>query len=127
MKWSSRARILVLAILALVLSSCFSSGFLGFIATTDMMNTELEQLRAEQSQMEQEAQNALGDVESELQRVRDLEAEVRSALDTIAATQEATEELQALAASVGARLEELPTQTLRQLVDILSSYLAEIE
>ena len=126
---------IVLAIIVtwLLLAACASGSFLG-LATSSYVDEQLavtrtevdasvhgldSQLRGELSSLQEEVVERARKSAVDVQRVDDLTVELEALLSTIRENEQATQELQQLATVVAQRLDDLPTETLRRLVDIL--------
>jgi outer membrane murein-binding lipoprotein Lpp len=125
----------VLAIIAaiaasLALAGCASGSFLG-LATSAHVDEQFATSTAERDAALQALEGTLsGELSSlqvDVQRVDELTRELEILLATIRENERATQELQQLATVVASRLEELPTETLRRLVEILQGSLGEQE
>ena len=116
-------RLLPLSALAIMsLSACASGSFLG-LATSAYVDEQLEATRAEveaaREDMSGQLQAELSTVRFDVDRVDELTRDLEQLLATIRENERATQELQQLATVVASRLDELPTETLRRLVEIL--------
>ena len=116
-------RLLPLSALAIMsLSACASGSFLG-LATSAYVDEQLEATRAEveaaREDMSGQLQAELSTVRVDVDRVDELTRDLEQLLATIRENERATQELQQLATVVASRLDELPTETLRRLVEIL--------
>ena len=104
------------------LSACASGSFLG-LATSAYVDEQLEATRAEveaaREDMSGQLQAELSTVRFDVDRVDELTRDLEQLLATIRENERATQELQQLATVVASRLDELPTETLRRLVEIL--------
>ena len=120
-------RLIPLSALAILsLSACASGSFLG-LATSAYVDEQLAATKGEVESARQELrsqlQTELSTVRVDVDRVDELTRELEQLLATIRENERATQELQQLATVVASRLEELPTETLRRLVEILQSHL----
>jgi hypothetical protein len=88
----------------IVILSCTSTGFLGLAK-----ESYVQQLEQENNQLKQD----FGIVKKDMETVLELADEI--------------EELEVLTKGIESRLDELPEETLRKLVDILSEYLSRNE
>ncbi len=116
-------RLLPLSALAIMsLSACASGSFLG-LATSAYVDEQLEATRAEveaaREDMSGQLQAEISTVRFDVDRVDELTRDLEQLLATIRENERATQELQQLATVVASRLDELPTETLRRLVEIL--------
>ena len=120
-------RLVPLGVLAILsLSACASGSFLG-LATSAYVDEQLAAARGEVEAARQvlssQLQSELATVQVDVDRVDELTRELEQLLATIRENERATQELQQLATVVASRLEELPTETLRRLVEILQAHL----
>ncbi len=113
--------ILLATLISFFLFGCATeNGLFGFIATTDYVKKEIE---AQKKQTDTEIKAVKSDVEE----MKTLTNRVKNLLDEVEKTKQTTEELQKLADALKLRLNDLPRETLKQLVDILQMYLQESE
>jgi vacuolar-type H+-ATPase subunit I/STV1 len=100
-----------------------SSGFLGFLATTKQVDQKLADQDARITQELAEKKAELEKVKKELADLQLLKEQTQAAVKQMLATQEAITELQALAGQVEGRLDNLPTETLQRMIEILQKAL----
>ncbi len=105
------ALVVLAAVVLAALSGCFSTGFMGFLATTEQVDKKIADQDAKASR-ELEAQKA------ELAKLQQQMADFQT-------LKEQAEELRTLAKKVEGRLATLPKETLQKLVDILQSALGQ--
>jgi hypothetical protein len=99
-------RLLVLAVVAaLALSGCATSGFLGFLATTQYVD-----LKAKTIQEQQAAEIAA--LKAQLADYQSVKDQAKAAVDQANESRKALEDLQA-------RIASLPREVIRQIADIL--------
>ena len=108
-------------------SGCTTTGFLGFLATTDSVDSRM----AEQDAMvraELEKQRAdLAQAQKEIRDMQELRDQAAKAVVQTEQSQKSVEELKALIAELEARLITMPEQTLRRLIDLLQASLPPVE
>lgn len=114
-----------LVAVSLTLAGCASTGFLGFLATTKYVDTHVAAEKSDTQAQFAETNNNVRKVQSDVQNVHELEVTLRSLIDDIKANQESTRELKALVGQLRSRLDAIPEETLRELVNILQEYLAK--
>jgi len=114
-----------LVAVSLTLAGCASTGFLGFLATTKYVDTHVAAEKSDTQAQFAETNNNVRKVQSDVQNVHELEATLRSLIDDIKANQESTRELKALVGQLRSRLDAIPEETLRELLNILQEYLAK--
>ena len=118
-------RLVALCVIAISLCGCTSTGFLGFLATTEYVNSKDAETTAEAARVAEETQAALAEIRSDVDELKALREETQKSIDLVADTQKTIGELQALAAAVEGRIASLPVETLRQIVEILQTYLSQ--
>ncbi|MCK5153192.1 MAG: hypothetical protein KAQ93_02445 [Spirochaetales bacterium] len=130
LKWlmSTRNFIVVCFILAVIffVSACATSGFLGFgdpLATSSYVDTAIAEMEQETERISIE----FDQMNAEIKAFTSLRNEIENIIATMEKTQKDTAELQNLADRVGERLEEMPNEMLRQLVEALQTYLEMME
>jgi membrane protein involved in colicin uptake len=101
--------------LLLGMSGCFSTGFMGFLATTEMVDKKVAEQQAAVGK-DLDAQRA------EMEQMKKDLAEVTSLKDQAKAT---VEEIRALSKKVEGKLVTIPKETLQKLVDILQAALSQ--
>jgi outer membrane murein-binding lipoprotein Lpp len=128
-------KLLFLALFAVVaLSGCMSTGFLGFLATTDSVNKLMADQQAkmdqkiadEDSKVSGELNQQRADVaqiSSDLKEFQDIKTQAMTAIDSISTTQKNVEELQALVKQLESRMGTLPDETLQRIIDVLQASL----
>ena len=119
-------RVIALCVIAIVsLGGCTSTGFLGFLATTEYVNTKDAEVSAETQRLMQEEQAALAEIRSDVEELKTLREETQKSIALVAETQATVDELQALAAAVEQRIATMPAETLQKLVEILQTFLSQ--
>jgi septal ring factor EnvC (AmiA/AmiB activator) len=107
--------IVLAALVTLGLSGCFSTGFMGFLATTEQVDKKIADQDAKVGK-ELEAQKAeLAKVQKELADVQAVKQQAQATVD----------ELRAVAKRVEGRLTAIPSETLQKLVEILQAALSQ--
>ncbi|HET6452078.1 MAG TPA: hypothetical protein VFI08_12245 [Spirochaetia bacterium] len=111
-------KLLVLAVLAAVaLSGCAGGKFLGFLATTDYVDGKTRDLEARSKA--QDAQ--IADLKAQLADYQSLKAQAQAAIDQMNKSQQAIQDLQDAAQRAEARINSLPREVIRQIVQILQA------
>ena len=112
-------------IIVLAASSCATNGFMGF---GDPMTTVsyIENAMAEKEAETQRIAGELTDIQGEVAELANLKNEINNVLSEMEKTRKDTAALQNLADQVGDRLEEMPIQMLRQLVQAIETYLETV-
>ncbi len=100
-----------------LLSGCATTSFLG-LAKTSYVD---QKTQANRQEILQRLEALQGQVEQITEVTGDLKALVRD----IAETKQATEKLQELAKQVEGRFQEIPRETLRELMELIRRYLEE--
>jgi len=117
----------ILAIVLLIFTGCATAdnGLFGYIATTDYVKKQLaETKKATETELNATKSDVQG-VKKDVADIKALTGKVRDLLDEVSQTKQSTEELQKLAKALEARLNDLPRETLTQMVKILQDYLAK--
>jgi TolA-binding protein len=120
-------KLIVLVVLAaFALAGCASGSFLGLATTkyvdekqkaaADAQTAELEQLKAAQAAQIDQIKAQLADYEA-------IKQQAQAAIDQMTQTTKTVTELQALAKRAEDRIATIPTEVIRQIVDILQSAL----
>ena len=112
----ARRLIVAAPIVAVLLTSCTSTGFLGFLATTKQVDAKL-------STQQDQTQKNIDQIDSD---IKTLQADVSKFNDQTAqinALLQQTQQLQKLASTVEGRLASLPRDTLLQLSDLIQKAL----
>jgi len=140
-------KLIVPALLAcLSLGGCASTGFLGFIATTDYVDRKLaaeeENAAAERQALKAEAERAAKEAQEQAARAEEAAGEaadqaaqaeekadnaVTQAADARQTVAEISDETKAVLEKLEQRLASLPEETLRTLVEIIQASLPEEE
>ena len=111
-------KLVIVAIVAgLALSGCASGKFLGFLATTDYVDKKTKDLEA--ATKAQDAQ--IADLKAQIADYQSLKAQAQAALDQMNKNEQAIQGLQDAAQKVESRINSLPRDVIRQIVDILQA------
>ena len=111
--------------IAFVLSGCASTGFLGFLATTDSVDQQFAERDAAMRE-ELEAQKAEIDrMSRDLKELENVKADAAEAVEQASQSRQSIEELRSLIDDLESRLLDLPEQTLRRIIEILQASLEE--
>jgi outer membrane murein-binding lipoprotein Lpp len=97
-------KLVVLAVIASIsLSGCFSSGFLGFLATQDYVDKKAKEQAAE-----------IASLKAQIADFQSLKTQAQSAIDQMNQSQKTLEDL-------AARVNNIPREVIRQIVTILQA------
>jgi chromosome segregation ATPase len=120
-------RLALLAVVGVVLSlsGCMSTGFMGFLATTDMVDKKISDQDKKISDRDEKVSQELDSIKSELKTYQSLKDDARKALDQVTATQKDVEELKVLLQQAEGRLNEMPRETIQKLVEALQQFLGQ--
>ncbi len=111
-------KLLVVTVLAaFALTGCASGKFLGFLATTDYVDSKTRDLEARSKA--QDAQ--IADLKAQLADYQSLKAQAQAAIDQMNKSQQAIQALQDAAQKAEAQIRSIPRDVIRQIVDILQS------
>ena len=106
---------IVLAVIAVIgLSGCASGKFLGFLATTDYVDQKAKEQAAE-----------IASLKAQLADYQSIKAQAQAAIDQMNQSQKTIQDLQALAQRAEARINSIPREVIKQIVDILQSSLGQ--
>jgi len=110
---------IVMAVL-LIFTGCATAdnGLFGYFATTDYVKKQLEEAK-------KVTDSELNSVKKDVSDMKALTGKVKDLLDEVSQTKQSTEELQKLAKSLESRLNNLPHETLVEIIKILENYLNE--
>ena len=111
-------RLLILAVIAAVaLTGCASGKFLGFLATTDYVDA-----KARDQDAKARAQDAqIADLKAQLADYQSLKVQAQAAIDQMNKSQQAIQDLQDAAQRAEARINSIPREVIRQIVNILQA------
>lgn len=110
--------IILLVIAAIAFTGCAGGNFLGFIATNKYVDDKTKALADDQAKQIAELKAQLADY----QKVKE---QAQAAVDQVNQSQKAIQDLQALAKRVEGRLNQIPKEVIKQIVDVLQSALNE--
>ena len=106
-------RVLLLAVIAVIsLSGCFSGKFLGFLATGDYVDSKAREQAAE-----------IASLKAQIADYQSLKAQAQEAIDQVNKEQKDIQDLQALASRAEARINSIPHEVIKQIVEILQASL----
>jgi hypothetical protein len=106
---------IVLAVIAIIgLSGCASGKILGFLASTDYVDRQNKEQAAE-----------IASLKAQLADYQSIKAQAQAAIDQMNQSQKTIQELQALAQRAEARIDSIPREVIKQIVDILQASLGK--
>ncbi len=112
-------KIVILAVVATVmLSGCISGKFLGFLATSDYVDQKEKALADDQAKQ-------IADLKAQLADYEKFKQQTQNAVDQINQSQKTIQDLQALARRVEGRLDQVPKEVIKQIIDALQAALNE--
>jgi len=111
-----RKIVFLLAIAAVALSGCAGGNFLGFIATNKYVDDKTKALADEQAKQ-------IADLKAQLAGYEKVKEQAQAAVDQVNQNQKAIQDVQALAKRVQDRLDQVPKEVIRQLIDALQAAL----
>jgi outer membrane murein-binding lipoprotein Lpp len=115
-------KLLLLAVIAAIaLAGCASGKFLGFLATTDYVDAKSRDLETKAKAQDAE----IADLKSQLADYQSMKAQAQAAIDQMNKSQQAIQDLQDAAQKVEARINSLPREVIRQIVDILQASMGQ--
>jgi hypothetical protein len=109
---------ILLVAAAVILSGCFSGKFLGFLATSDYVDAKNKAL------VDDEAKQ-IADLKAQLADYQKVKEQAQAAVDQVNQNQKTIQDLQALAKKVESRLDQVPKEVIKQLIDALQTALNE--
>lgn len=116
-------RLLFLApVVLLMFGGCASTGFLGFLATTQYVDQHIAKAQQETDAKVAQTQDDVNKLQSNVQNLDQLKAQLTGLIADLQKQKEETAQLQDLAKQVEARLNQLPVDTIRQIVLVLQDY-----
>ena len=115
----------VLVVLLFIAGCATDKGLFGFIATTDYVKVQLKEAKKTTEAELNATKQDLQSVKKDVAEFKGLTGDVKKLLDEVSKTKQSNEELQKLAKTVETRLNDLPRETLLQLVKVLQNYLDE--
>jgi outer membrane murein-binding lipoprotein Lpp len=108
---STVKKIIVLAVIAMIaLSGCFSSGFLGFLATQDYVDKKAKEQAAE-----------IASLKAQLADYQSIKTQAQAAIDQMNQSQKAIQDLQSMALRTEARINSIPREVIGKIADILQA------
>ena len=115
-------RILALAVLAAVaLTGCVNGKFLGFLATTDYVDAKARDAEARAKAQDEQ----IAALKAQLADYQSLKAQAQAAIDQMNQSQKTIQDLQSLAQRAESRINSIPREVIRQIVDILQGSLGQ--
>jgi hypothetical protein len=121
------APLVLISAVFFLLSGCTTTGFLGFLATTDSVDARMAEQDARMKE-ELEIQRAQMDMMAkDVKEMQDLRDSATKAVEQTADARKSVEELKTLIAELEARIGALPEQTIRRLIAIFQASLPETE
>jgi uncharacterized membrane protein YgcG len=110
--------IILLVIAALAFTGCASGNFLGFIATNKYVDDKTKALADEEAKQ-------IVDLKAQLADYQKIKEQAQAAVDQVNQNQKTIQDLQALAKKVESRLDQMPKDVIKQLIDALQAALNE--
>ena len=108
-------KMIVLAAIAIIaLSGCASGKFLGFLATTDYVDRQKKEQAVE-----------IAALKAQLADYQALKTQAQAAIEQMNQSQKTIQDLQALAQRAEARINSIPREVIKQIVDILQASLGQ--
>jgi outer membrane murein-binding lipoprotein Lpp len=106
----------IFVLAAVALSGCATSGFLGFLATTQYVDREAKEVQDKQAA-------EIAALKAQLADYQAIKDQAKAAVDQVNESRKTIEDLQALARRAEARIGSIPKEVIRQIVDILQGSL----
>ena len=113
-----RKFLILLALGALILSGCASGNFLGFIATNKYVDDKTKALADEEAKQ-------IADLKAQLADYQKVREQAQAAVEQVNQNQKTIQDLQALAKRVESRLDQVPREVIKKLIDALQAALNE--
>ena len=110
--------IILLVVAAFAFTGCASGNFLGFIATNKYVDDKTKALADEQAKQIAELKAQIADY----QKVKE---QAQAAVDEVNKNQKTIEDLQALAKRVEEKIDQVPKDVIKQIIDALQAALNE--
>jgi uncharacterized membrane protein YgcG len=110
--------IILLVVAAVAFTGCASGNFLGFIATNKYVDDKTKALADDQTRQ-------IADLKAQLADYQKVKEQAQAAVDQVNQSQKAIQDLQALAKRVEGRLNQIPKEVIKQIVDVLQAALNE--
>jgi len=109
--------ILVVVVAALVaLSSCASGNFLGFIATNTYVDSKTKALAEDEAKQ-------IADLKAQLADYQKVKEQAQTMMDQVNQNQKTIQDLQTVARRVEGKLDQVPKEVIKQLIDALQAAL----
>jgi uncharacterized membrane protein YdfJ with MMPL/SSD domain len=109
---------ILLVIAALALTGCAGGNFMGFIATNKYVDDKTKALADEQAKQ-------IADLKAQLADYQKVKEQAQAAMDQVNQNQKTIQDLQALAKRVEGRLDQVPKDVIKQIIDALQAALNE--
>ncbi len=114
------------------LSGCLSTGFLGFLATTESVDKKIAEQEARIDQKLEQASGELAQqktevaqISADIQEFQGIKQQTEDALGKLTETEATVEELKTLIQQLETQMNTLPDETLKKLVEILQASLEQ--
>lgn len=112
-------RIVILLVIAIIgFTGCAGGNFLGFIATNKYVDDKTKALADDQAKQ-------IADLKAQLADYQKVKDQAQAAVDQVNQSQKAIQDLQTLAKRVESRLNQLPKEVIKQLIEVLQASLNE--
>jgi uncharacterized membrane protein YdfJ with MMPL/SSD domain len=108
--------IILLVVAALAFTGCAGGNFLGFIATNKYVDDKTKALADEQAKQ-------IADLKAQLADYQKVKEQAQAAVDQVNQNQKTIQDLQALARKVEGRLDQVPKDVIKQIIDALQAAL----
>jgi hypothetical protein len=109
---------ILLVIATLALTGCAGGNFMGFIATNKYVDDKTKALADEQAKQ-------IADLKAQLADYQKVKEQAQAAVDQVNQNQKTIQDLQALAKRVEGRLDQVPKDVIKQIIDALQAALNE--
>lgn len=110
--------IILLVVAALALTGCAGGNFMGFIATNKYVDDKTKALADEQAKQ-------IADLKAQLADYQKVKEQAQAAVDQVNQNQKTIQDLQALARKVEGRLDQVPKDVIKQIINALQAALNE--
>jgi adenylate kinase len=111
-----RKPLILLLFAALILSGCASGKFLGFLATSDYVDKQNKALADEEAKQ-------IADLKAQLADYQKIKEQAQAAVDEVNQNQKIIQDLQAVSKRVEGKLDQMPKEVFKQLIDALQAAL----
>jgi len=108
--------LILLVIVGFALTGCASGNFLGFIATNKYVDDKTKALADEQAKQ-------IADLKAQLADYEKVKEQAKAVEDQVGQNQKTIQDLQALAKRVQERVDQVPKEVIKQLIDALQTAL----